>query len=54
LVERYHSIVFFNPSSKGIFALKPNYLSALDVTSILLGWPPGFDKLLKNKTSYRP
>lgn len=40
----YHSIVFFNPSLKGILDLKPNSDCALEVSSILLGWPSGFDE----------
>src|SRR4030042_6177058 len=42
LLEIYQSIVFLNPSSKLVFALKPNSLSAFEVSSILLGWPSGF------------
>ena len=37
----YHSNVLFNPSSKSILALKPNSLSALLVSNLLLGYPSG-------------
>jgi len=37
----YQSIVFFSPSSKPTLALNPNSFSALDTSSILLGWPSG-------------
>ena len=42
ILERYQSIVFLRPSSKFVFALNPNSLSALEVSSILLGCPLGF------------
>src|SRR4030042_1763603 len=42
LLEIYQSIVFFKPSLNFVFALKPNSLSAFEVSSILLGWPSGF------------
>ena len=41
----YHSMVFFNPSSKEVMALKPNSFSAFDVSCILRGWPSGLSGL---------
>ena len=35
--ERYQSIVFFSPSSKFVFALKPNSFSALDKSNMRRG-----------------
>ena len=43
LVKIYHSIVSFNPSLKSFLALNPNSRKAFVVSSILLGWPSGFD-----------
>ena len=45
LVERYHSIVFFNPSLRKVMALKPNSFSALLVSNILLGCPSSLSGL---------
>jgi hypothetical protein len=39
---RYQSMVFRRPSSNPVRALKPNSLSALDTSNILLGCPSGF------------
>ena len=37
LLEIYQSVVFLNPSSKDVLALKPNCFPAFEVSSILLG-----------------
>jgi len=39
----YHSIVLFGPSSSGVFALKPNSFSAIEVSSLFLGRLSGIE-----------
>ena len=45
LIETYQLMVFFKPSLKGVWALNPNSVSALLVSSIRLGWPSGIPRL---------